>query len=326
MKVRIGSARLDENDKLAGGKAGDQTGKEVAIESWYLHQKGWVVVRAKDAEVAEKIAANMEAACSNPNIGYDQSTSWDLYDKSKAYGWDCSKVTIPTETDCSSLVRVCAAFAIGKSLPWFSTLNEVSVLSQTGLFDVLTDVRYEQSSDYLKRGDILCTKTQGHTVVVLDNGVKVGESDTRPLTGTSQGNESLCGTGIGTAVANQDMRIRSGAGTGYTIYTVIQAGTAVEVLTAENGWYKIVWPGASCGYAYTKQGSSYYTYTGHQITVGDQVRFTGTVQYISAWSSTPLQAASGAAKVTQICEAGKHQYHIIGDGVYGWVDAEHVCK
>ena len=47
--VRVGSARIDENGKLASGQAGDQTGFEVAIEPWYLHTKGWVVIRAKDA-------------------------------------------------------------------------------------------------------------------------------------------------------------------------------------------------------------------------------------------------------------------------------------
>ena len=324
--VRVGSARIDENGKLIGGQAGDQTGQEVAVEPWYLHQKGWVVIRAKDPQVAEKIAWDMEAACANDQIGYHQSTSWDLYDKSKQYGWECSKVKVPAETDCSSLVRVCVAFAIGKSLPWFSTLNEVSVLSQTGLFDVLTDVRYAQSSDYLKRGDILCTKTQGHTVVVLDDGTQIAENGTQPATDTSQGNTTYCGTGIGTAVAQQAMHVRSGAGTNHASLAIILAGTAVEVLSAEGGWYKIVWPGAACGYAYTAQGGSYYSYTAKAapdpIKVGDQVRFTGSAQYISAWAATPVGAKAGSTKVTQICESGKHQYHLVGDGVYGWVDAE----
>ena len=326
--VRVGSARIDENGKLIGGQAGDQTGQEVAVEPWYLHQKGWVVIRAKDPQVAEKIAWDMEAACANDQIGYDQSTSWDLYDKSKQYGWECSKVKVPAETDCSSLVRVCVAFAIGKSLPWFSTLNEVSVLSQTGLFDVLTDVRYAQSSDYLKRGDILCTKTQGHTVVVLDDGTQIAENGTQPATDTSQGNTTYCGTGIGTAVAQQAMHVRSGAGTNHASLAIILAGTAVEVLSAEGGWSKIVWPGAACGYAYTAQGGSYYSYTAKAapdpIKVGDQVRFTGSAQYISAWAATPVGAKAGSTKVTQICESGKHQYHLVGDGVYGWVDAEYV--
>lgn len=321
--ARVGSARIDENGKLVGGQAGDQTGLEVAIEPWYLHTKGWVVIRAKDPQIAEKIAADMEMACKNDLVGYDQSTSWDLYDKLRQYGWDCSKLTVATETDCSSLVRVCVAYAVGKNIPWFSTLNQVTVLSETKYFDILTDTKYTQSSDYLRRGDILCTCTQGHTVVVLDNGT-AGQT----TTASSKGNTSLCGTGIGTAVAQQAMHVRSGAGTNHTSLAIISAGTAVEVLGAENGWYKIVWPGAACGYAYTAQGGSYYSYTAKAasdpIKVGDQVRFTGSAQYISAWAATPVGAKAGNAKVTQICESGKHQYHLVGDGVYGWVDAEYV--
>lgn len=327
--VRIGNARLDENGRVSGGQAGDQTGMEVAIEPWYLHSKGWIVLRPKDPQIAEKIASNMEAACVNDNIGYDQSTSWDLYDKSKWYGWDCSKVTTPTETDCSSLIRVCVAYALQKAVAWFSTLNEVDILSRTGEFEVLRDEKYTRSSDYLKRGDILCTCTQGHTVAVLDDGAKATQSNTQPSSDNSQGNTSLCGTGIGTAVAQQAMHVRSGAGINHASLAVIQVGTAVEVLNIENSWYKIVWPGAACGYAYTAQGGGYYSYTSKvpdPIKVGDQVHFTGGTQYISAWASTPVGAKSGSAKVTQICEGGKHQYHLVGDSVYGWVDAEYIHK
>lgn len=171
--VRVGSARIDERGKLSGGQAGDQTGQEVAIEPWYLHSKGWVIIRAKDSQIAEKIAADMEMACKNDLIGYDQSTSWDLYDKVRQYGWDCSRLKVAAETDCSSLVRTCVAYATGKNIPWFSTLNQVIVLSDTGYFDIITDAKYTCSPDYVRRGDILCTRTQGHTVVVLDNGSMV---------------------------------------------------------------------------------------------------------------------------------------------------------
>lgn len=328
MSVRVGSARIDENGKLLNGQAGDQTGQEVAIEPWYLHSKGWVVIRAKDPDVAEKIAWDMEAACANNQIGYDQSQNWTLYDSSKKVGWDCSKVTWPTETDCSSLVRVCLAYA-GIHVGYFSTYNQVSVLHETGQFDIIRDAKYTQSPDHLKRGDILCTCTQGHTVVVLDDGAQIAQSATQPATDASQGNTSLCGTGIGTAVAMQAMHIRTGASTEYAAIDTIKAGTAVEVLAIINGWYRIVWPGATCGYAYTKQGESYYSYTGKDpdpIKVGDRVQYTGTIQYVSAWSSAPVPAKPCTVKVTQICVSGKHQYHVVGDAVHGWVDAESVSK
>ena len=325
-----GSARIDENGKVSGGVPGDQTGLEVAIEPWYLHKQGWVVIRAKDAKVRERIAICMEAACANDLIGYNQKGSWELYDKSKQYGWDCSKVNVTANTDCSSLVRTCVAFAAQKEIAWFSTLNEVTVLDGTKLFDILTDAKYTKSSDYLLRGDILCTCTQGHTVVVLDNGSKAGQTTTEPSSNAAQGNTALCGKGIGTAVTKQAMNVRNGADISAKSIAVIGTGVAVEVLDiTASGWYRIVWPGESCGYAFTKSGAAYYTYTGKApdpIKVGDQVHFTGGTQYISAWASTPVGAKSGNAKVTQICEGGKHQYHLVGDSVYGWVDAEYIHK
>ncbi len=330
--VRVGSARIDENGKLSGGQAGNQTGQEVAIEPWYLHAKGWTVIRAKDASIREKIAADMEAACANDLIGYDQSTSWDLYDKVRQYGWDCSKLKTAAETDCSSLVRVCVAYAVGKSIPWFSTLNQVNVLSGTGYFDILLDSKYTQSSDYLLRGDILCTNTQGHTVVVIDNGDKISAQTTpKPSTSGSEGNTSLCGTGIGTATALTTMNIRNGADTSAKVLTTIQKGVAVEVLEHTSfDWYKIVWPGESCGYAFTKAGNGYYSYVANAstqtIAKGDRVHYTGTKQYDSAWASTPVAAIAEDAVVTDVCMRGKHQYHIVGDNVYGWVDREDIQK
>ncbi len=52
MSVMLGSARIDENGKASGGQAGDQTGKEVSTQKWYLHTKGWRVLRATNPEAA----------------------------------------------------------------------------------------------------------------------------------------------------------------------------------------------------------------------------------------------------------------------------------
>lgn len=171
MAVKIGSARIDENGNARGGKAGDQTGKEVSTQNWYKHAKGWRVFRAKDPAVAEKIAQDMQWACDNKHIGYDQGQRLTLYDVAKPLGFNCKKVTTNCETDCSALVRVCCAYA-GISLPNFRTPTEAKALLDSGAFAEMKGSKYTDSSNYLKRGDILVTKTQGHTVVVLTNGPK----------------------------------------------------------------------------------------------------------------------------------------------------------
>ena len=172
MAVLVGSARIDSRGKISGDRAGDQTGKEVAVENWYLHKSGWVVLRPKSAEVAEKIAKDMEYACANPNIGYDQSQNTTLWKVVEPLGFDCSKVKTPCECDCARLVRVCVAYA-GIIAKDFYTGNEIQALTATGKFTKYTAAKYTQSSDYLKRGDILVTPVQGHTMVVLSNGAKV---------------------------------------------------------------------------------------------------------------------------------------------------------
>lgn len=173
MAVKVGSARIDENGRAHGGTAGDQTGKELSVQSWYRHSKGWRVLRCTDSAKAEKIAAAMEAACRNRNIGYDQYERLTLYNLAKAVGFDPARVAKPCETDCSALVRVCLAFA-GIATENFRTPTQAKVMLATGQFVELTGKKYMDSSDYLRRGDVLVTRTQGHTVVVLSNGSKAG--------------------------------------------------------------------------------------------------------------------------------------------------------
>lgn len=176
MSVKIGSARIDENGKAKGGKAGDQTGREVSTQSWYDQKdakKAWRVFRAKNPAQAEMIAQDMQWACDNAHIGYDQGQRGTLYDVSKPLGFNCAKVKTDCETDCSALVRVCCAYA-GIMLPNFRTPTEPAALLDSGAFTELTGSKYTDSPDYLRRGDILVTRTQGHTVVVLSNGRKAG--------------------------------------------------------------------------------------------------------------------------------------------------------
>ena len=185
MPVYIGSARIDERGKISGGAAGDQTGKEVSYQTWYLHSKGWVVLRAKDPEIRNKIAYAMKAACDNNNIGYDQTNRLGLYEAVKNYGFDPAKCVVLTETDCSALIRVCVCYASGKSIPNFNTSSELSVLKATGLFDVYTDDAHCKSSSNLLPGDILVTKTKGHTVAVIS--VPSTNSDNSSLKRGSKG-------------------------------------------------------------------------------------------------------------------------------------------
>lgn len=186
MAVIIGSARSDENGNATGGKAGDQKQTssddwegEVSKQYWYLHSKGWYVIRAKDPEVREKIARGMEIACSNKNYGYNQGQNRSAWDYLKNLDFDMAKLDTPKETDCAQLVRLCIRYAGIKSDDFY-TATEKDALKKTGKFTIYTSDKYCKSSDYLLRGDILVTRSKGHTVVVLTNGAKAKATPVTP--------------------------------------------------------------------------------------------------------------------------------------------------
>lgn len=168
MSVKIGHASIGENGEISGGNAGDQTGKEVCTRSFYMHKKGWDTLRAKKEEIAELIAICMEEACANPCVGYDQGNRLSLYNtvKNLSFKCDTKTLTVKVECDCSSLVRTCLA-RTGIMVGNFTTANEKTVLMATGLFEF---VECDSDGSNLKRGDILVTKTKGHTAVVLSDG------------------------------------------------------------------------------------------------------------------------------------------------------------
>ena len=237
MSVKIGSARIDENGNARGGKAGDQNGREVSTQGWYRHTKGWRVFRAKDPAVAAKIAQDMQWACDNSHIGYDQGQRLTLYDVSKPLGFNCNKVRQNCETDCSALVRVCCAYA-GVMLPNFRTPTEPAALLDSGDFVELKGSKYTDSDKYLKRGDILCTRTQGHTVVVLSNGSKAGDDDPIPTPTPGEYGHVL--------VTGGSVNIRSAPGVESKDIGTAHKGDLLvyQGVTRQAGgrdWYLIIW-------------------------------------------------------------------------------------
>ena len=87
-------------------KAGDQTGKEVCVRSWY--SKPWdIMLRYPDKTVAAKAAAAAVKLANSNLVGYDQSERNNLYKALKAVNFDIDayiKSGKKTETDCSAFV------------------------------------------------------------------------------------------------------------------------------------------------------------------------------------------------------------------------------
>ena len=164
MAVIIGSARIDENGHAHGGQAGDQTGREVSTQEFYVSPKGWIVARLKKADWANKCAKAMKTACGNNNIGYDQYQRYGL-----APGKEDVDTKKKVETDCSALVRRCIYDATGKDVGDIRTITMESALKKSGLFE---DLKQYKDGMTLYTGDVLFTghlghPVSGHTVVVV---------------------------------------------------------------------------------------------------------------------------------------------------------------
>ena len=169
----------DEKGRIDGTEPGDQGYKgkeEVRISPYYAQNdvgKAWSwILRARDPIMAENIAYNMELIVANNNVGYSQKHRTDMYRSILANGGDITKAR--GDSDCSAGVCAATALAGGKVSPNLATGGMLKAFKASGQFDVLTDAKYIQSSDYLRRGDILLRI--GHTAVMVDNGKKT-ESD-----------------------------------------------------------------------------------------------------------------------------------------------------
>jgi len=224
MSVLLGSARVDERGQYSGGNAGDQTGKEVSTQSFYLHKRGWYCLRPTNSMTANVIANAMASACLNNNIGYDQGERTSVIKMLKKYG-SLAKIAEKCDSDCSSLVRACcieAGFDPGN----FTTANEVQALVATGKFTPAFEITKESE---VRTGDILVTKTKGHTVVVVMGSVnnttptpvKVVEKVNKPIAAKSK-DAGIAGTYVVTA---SSLNIRYGPGVNYDSMAKLIRGT-----------------------------------------------------------------------------------------------------
>lgn len=174
MAIKIAHSSIDENGRASGGVAGDQNKKEVCIRDWY--NKGWeYVLRFKNRAMAQKFAKAMKDAAENDKIGYDQYGRNTILIEAEKVGWDLSKITVPCESDCSSLVAVAAICAgvpkdaVYKSGNCATTRNLRSRLNSTGLIEIFTDTDHTGTDTNALIGDIYL-KEGSHVIATIEDG------------------------------------------------------------------------------------------------------------------------------------------------------------
>ena len=187
----ISNSGHDENGGIRGGKAGDQTGTEWYLRTWY--SRPWkCVLRHPDPEVRAKIAELGVKAAKNDNVGYDQGERTSYWYQLQKAGYDPSKITTPCEDDCSAGVTAnvkAVGYILGikdlQEVPITSTYYMREELRKAG-FMVLTENKYLTSADYLLPGDILLND-ELHTATNIEKGKYASETSGTPSTSTETG-------------------------------------------------------------------------------------------------------------------------------------------
>ncbi len=168
MAVQFAQASCDENGKYVGGQAGNQSGTELNIRSYYSSETNpWKCYRAKTDAMANRIGAEAKGAVANMNIGYDQGERNTIRTAAQKVGNILSAIKEKCECDCASLGAECAICAGSSDSALFAggnllyTGNAHAKLMATGDFDSLGTV----SESNLAVGDLLVR--DGHMVIVV---------------------------------------------------------------------------------------------------------------------------------------------------------------
>lgn len=166
--VTLAHAVCDENGKGYNGKAGDQTGKEVRLQKWYLSGKKWdYVLRCKNAALRKMIANNAEFGARNEHLGYDMYERYSAWNKTKDVNFNLYLLDEDAECDCSQLASMCCNYA-GIPIPKDTYTRNMKVrYSNSGCFKILSANRYTTSADNLVVGDILLREGH-HTAIVVN--------------------------------------------------------------------------------------------------------------------------------------------------------------
>jgi len=173
-------------------------------------------------------------------------------------------------------------------------------------------------------------------------GANGGKTESEPVkTGTS-GSLCMAPRWVG-KITVDDLNVRKWAGTEYDnikSWPKLSKGNLVDVcdsVKAKDGstWYYIRIDGRIYGFVHadyvTRSDSSTAT-SGRNISIGEEVNFTGSTHYTSSGrNANGKRCKSGRAKVTAVNMSGVHQYHIVavpggGSTVYGWVDASDITS
>lgn len=232
---KISNSGHDERGLYRSGKAGDQTGSEWRIRSWYKYSRGWnCVIRFNDPKIARMFATLEIRAAENNNVGYDMTDRLTYWEALQDVGYDPSEIKVACEEDCSAGILANAKAALiltghktaADKIPVKGgyTGNMVPVFKSTGLVTILTGSAYLTGYASLRPGDILLN-TSHHTCAYVGGTFGeakaaaatsgTGKSSTSTKTTAKKGSAPSYKVGRTYTTVASDLQVRTGAGTNY---------------------------------------------------------------------------------------------------------------
>jgi len=224
------------------GKAGDQTGGEYRIRSWYDFGQD-VVLWHPDGKVNELVADLACEAAANDKVGYDQGQRETFWNQLKKVRYRPANIKTKCEADCSSstaTVVKAAGYILNdyklKAVPvscWTGNLK--AALVKAG-YKYSTSSKYTRSDKYLPRGSINLNQSRHVNVNVTAGSLykKDAKGDTNDKKGTKDAKNKK---GTYVVTAEDGLNVRAGDTTRFPVIATMKEGTEFEVAAvSENGW------------------------------------------------------------------------------------------
>ena len=326
----ISNCGHDERGKYAGGTAGDQTGTEWEVRSWYRYTGGWVyMIRHPNRSVGQLIADLAKEAAQNNKIGYDQNERYTFWQRLAAASYRPSRITANCEADCSS---GCAAIAKAagyllndsklKNISIYAYTGNIAAVLQNAGFTLYADSKYLTSDAYLLPGDFLL-KPGYHICTNLDTGSKAASQDEWKA--------------IGTATCTDDgVNVRYTAGG--TIIGQVNAGNRFEIDgKTSGGWTHVKVAGIGIGWIATQYvkidgtaGAPNKTpkWVGRSTTDDLNVRTGPGVSYpnLSSWPKLNKDNLVDVCDTVKAGDGSLWYYVRIAAKYYGYVSATYISR
>ena len=310
MKILMAHARSNEEGKTTGGKAGDQTGREVVIDEFTEHSWQWIY-RPKDVKRAEYIASNAEICAKNDNIGYDHPDRYSMYLLAKAAKYDFTKINKPCNTDCSQLT---STLMNGSGVPVSPYMVTANMRDEMRKFTQYFDEIPYTNKNQLQRGDALLTVSKGHVVIIVQGASEDPQPAVIPQwVGEVYGKLLV---DVKTAPDAKSLNLK--------LYPHLAAGNLVDVCDEKDGWCYI----RICG--------QYFGWLERIFLLRKTPYCKGTVTEDLHMRTNPGRnykslAIMKGGEVVDICDTkptatGADWYYIIRKGVYGFASAKYIKK